>query len=73
VQGVRRPAAATLLTSLTIRNGTKRRGTAKLSKEGFKLLKKRKTLKARVEIGMSRKGARSTSTTVAVTLKAPRR
>ncbi len=60
-------------TSLTIRNGTKRRVTAKLSKEGFKLLKKRKTLKARVEIGMSRKGARSTSTTVAVTLKAPKR
>lgn len=60
-------------TTLTIRNGTKRRVTAKLSKEGFKLLKKRGTLKARVEIGMSRKGARSTSTTVAVTLKAPKR
>lgn len=60
-------------TSLTIPSGTKRRVSAKLSKAGFKLLKKRRTLKVRLEIGMSRKGARSTSTTSTVTLKAPRR
>lgn len=58
-------------TSVTI--GSRRRVTVKLSKAGFKLLKRRKTLKAQVEIGMSRKGAPTTSTTVPVTLKAPRR
>lgn len=60
-------------TSVTIPSGSKRRVSVKLSKAGFKLLKQRKTLKARLEIGMSRKGAPTTTTTVPVTLKAPRR
>ena len=57
----------------TIPNGARKPVTMKLSKKAYKLLRKKKKLKARVEMQLSRPGSRTVTTTVPITIKAPKK
>ena len=55
---------------VTVPSGAKRPVTAKLTKQGYKLLRRRGKLKARVEMELSRAGEETARASVAVTIKA---